>query len=92
MVLGRLARVLLTAALGVASMVVLGTVAFLVAVFVVSTGAGLAGAEPAADALVLSSSLIVVAVILAGALTPRMVYAGVPEPVAEADEVDSMYG
>lgn len=58
--------------LGIAVMVVLATVVFFITIFVVSTGSNLAGYEPSADFVVLSSALIVVAVILTGGFTPRL--------------------
>ncbi|MCU4926598.1 hypothetical protein OB905_11500 [Halobacteria archaeon AArc-dxtr1] len=59
-------------AVGIAVMVLLATVVFFVTIFVVSTGSSLAGYEPSADFVVLSSALIVVAVILTGGFTPRL--------------------
>lgn len=50
-------------------MVVLATLVFFVATFVVSVGSGLAGYDPSGDFVVLSAALIVVAVILAGGVT-----------------------
>ena len=58
--------------LGIAVMVVLATVVFFITIFVVSTGASLAGYDPSADFVVLSAALIVVAVILTGGFTPRL--------------------
>ena len=47
-------------------LVVLAVVAFFVTVFVVSTGAELAGYDPSDDFVVLSASLLVVAALLGG--------------------------
>lgn len=47
-------------------LIALATLAFYVTVFVVSTGAGLAGYDPSGDFVVLSASLLVVAALLAG--------------------------
>ena len=63
---------LLVIVLGIVVMVVLSTIVFFVTIFVVSTASGLAGYEPSADFVVLSSALIVVAVILTGGFTPRL--------------------
>ncbi|SFS44118.1 hypothetical protein [Halostagnicola kamekurae] len=57
---------------GVAVMVLLATVVFFVTIFVVSTGSELANYDPSDDFVVLSSTLIVVAVILTGGFTPRL--------------------
>lgn len=53
-------------------MVVIATVVFYITVFVVSTGASLAGLDPNDDFVVLSASLIVVSIILTGGITPRL--------------------
>ncbi|MFP8889722.1 hypothetical protein ACLI4U_08115 [Natrialbaceae archaeon A-CW2] len=63
---------LLLIVIGIVAMVVLATVVFFVTIFVVSTGSSLAGYDPSADFVVLSSALIVVAVILTGGFTPRL--------------------
>lgn len=63
---------LIASVIGIAVMVVLATVVFFIAAFVVSTGATLAGHDPSGDFVVLSAALIVVAIILTGGLTPRM--------------------
>lgn len=47
-------------------LIVLAIVAFYITVFVVSTGAGLAGYDPSGDFVVLSASLLVVAALLGG--------------------------
>lgn len=47
-------------------LIVLAIVAFYVTVFVVSTGAGLAGYDPSGDFVVLAASLLVVAALLGG--------------------------
>lgn len=47
-------------------LIVLAILAFYVTVFVVSTGAGLAGYDPSGDFVVLSASLLVVAALLGG--------------------------
>ena len=49
-------------------MILLGIVSFFVTTFVVKTGAELAGYAPSGDFVVLSSALIVVASIIAGAM------------------------
>ena len=51
-------------------MIVLGIIGFYFTVFVVATGAGLAGFSPSGDFVVLSASLLVVAAILAGGVSP----------------------
>ena len=70
--IGQLLSTLIASAISIAAMVVLATVVFFITTFVVSTGSGLAGYEPSGDFVVLSASLIVVAIILTGGLTPRM--------------------
>jgi hypothetical protein len=65
-------RGLLGSVIGIVVIGLLATVVFAVAIFVVSTGAGLAGYEPSADFVVLSAALVVVAVILTGGFTPRL--------------------
>lgn len=70
--LRRILSTLLGSALGIAVMVVIATVVFFITVIVVSVGSNLGGIEPNDDFIVLSASLIVVAVILTGGLTPRM--------------------
>lgn len=87
--ISRLLAALLASAIGIAVMVVFATAVFYVTIFVVSTGAGLAGYDPGADFVVLSSSLIVVAVILTGGLTPRFSRA-IDE--RSEQEVDRAYG
>jgi len=49
-----------------AVLIVLAILAFYVTVFVVSTGAGLAGYSPSGDFVVLSAALLVVAALLGG--------------------------
>lgn len=68
----RVLATLADSAIGIAVMVVLATIVFYVTVFVVTTGARLAGHRPSSDFVVLAAALIVVAVILTGGLTPRM--------------------
>lgn len=51
-------------------MIVLAIIGFYFTVFVVSTGAGLAGFSPSGDFVILSASLLVVAAILAGGVSP----------------------
>jgi len=51
-------------------MLLLSILSFFVIVFVVSAGAGFAGLQPSGDFLVLSATLIVVAAILAGGISP----------------------
>lgn len=50
----------------IAVLVLLATMAFFVSVFVVSTGAWLAGYDPSGDFVVLSAALLVVAALLGG--------------------------
>lgn len=86
----RLLLALVSSAIGIAVMVVFATAVFYITIFVVSTGASLAGYSPSSDFVVLSSALIVVAVILTGGLTPRFSQAIALE---EAEtEVDRTYG
>ena len=61
-VLGGLVQTVVT----IAVLVLLGTLAFFVTVFVVSSGAWLAGYDPSGDFVVLSASLLVVAALLGG--------------------------
>ena len=68
----RVLSALVSSVVGVAVMVVLATVVFYVTVFVVTTGARLAGHRPSADFVVLAAALIVVAVVMTGGLTPRL--------------------
>ena len=70
--LTRIAASLLASVLGIVVMVIIATIVFFITTFVVSTGAGWAGYDPSGDFVVLSAALIVVAVILTGAMTPRM--------------------
>jgi hypothetical protein len=51
-------------------MIILAILSFFIIVLVVSAGAGFAGVEPSADFLVLSATLIVVAAIIAGGISP----------------------
>ena len=60
--LGRLLQTVVTFVV----LIVLAIAAFYVTVFVVSTGAGLAGYDPSGDFVVLSASLLVVAALLGG--------------------------
>lgn len=61
-VLGSLVQTVVTFAV----LIVLAILAFYVTVFVVSTGAGLAGYDPSGDFVVLSAALLVVAALLGG--------------------------
>lgn len=63
---------LLASVVGIIVIGLLATIVFAVAIFVVSTGAGLAGYDPSADFVVLSAALVVVSVILTGGFTPRL--------------------
>ncbi|SDJ37751.1 hypothetical protein [Natronorubrum texcoconense] len=63
---------LLASVVGIVVVGLLATIVFTVAIFVVSTGAGLAGYDPSADFVVLSAALVVVSVILTGGFTPRL--------------------
>ena len=60
-------------------LIVLAILAFYVTVFVVSTGAGLAGYDPSGDFVVLSAALLVVAALFGGIPIGR----APPEPVEE---------
>ena len=60
--LGGLAQIVVTFVV----FILLATIAFYVTVFVVSTGAALAGYDPSGDFVVLSASLLVVAALLGG--------------------------
>ena len=51
-------------------MIILAVVGFYFTVFVVSTGASLAGYSPSGDFVILSAALLVVAAILAGGVSP----------------------
>ncbi len=51
-------------------MLLLAIITYFIIVFVVAAGAGFAGVEPSADFLVLSATLIVVAAIIAGGISP----------------------
>ena len=83
--LGRLLAALLASAIGIAVMVVIATIVFFVTVFVVSTGASLAGLDPNDEFVVLSASLVVVAVILTGGLTPGLSRTQPDQPQPEED-------
>lgn len=85
----RIFGALLASVIGIIVMVVVATVVFFIATFVVSTGASLAGYEPSGDYVVLAASLIVVAVILTGGLTPRMTEQYVA--ITEEASADPMY-
>lgn len=63
---------LLASVIGILVIGLIATVVFAVTMFVISTGASLAGYEPSADYVVLAAALIVVAVILTGGFTPRL--------------------
>ncbi|SEH16480.1 hypothetical protein SAMN04487967_2654 [Natronorubrum sediminis] len=63
---------LLASVIGILVIGLLATIVFAVAIFVISTGAGLAGYDPSADFVVLSAALVVVSVILTGGFTPRL--------------------
>ena len=62
----QLVRALTQTAVTFAVLIILAIVAFYITVFVVSTGAGLAGYDPSGDFVVLSASLLVVAALLGG--------------------------
>ncbi|TYL38514.1 hypothetical protein CV102_11980 [Natronococcus pandeyae] len=83
--LRNLLRGLLGSVIGIVVIGLVATVVFAVAIFVVSTGAGLAGYDPSADFVVLSAALVVVAVILTGGFTPRL---SNQEPDETTDEFD----
>lgn len=78
--LRRLLATLLVSAIGIAVMVVIATIVFYITVFVVSTGASLAGLEPDDNFVVLSASFVVVAIILTGGLTPSLSKNETPQP------------
>ncbi|WP_293032082.1 hypothetical protein [Natronococcus sp.] len=80
-------RGLLGSVIGIVVVGALATVVFTVAIFVVSTGAGLAGYDPSADFVVLSAALVVVAVILTGGFTPRLSNSG-SEDASDGDTFD----
>lgn len=61
-ILGGLAQTVVTFAV----LIVLAILAFYVTVFVVKTGAGLAGYEPSGDFVVLSATILVVAALIGG--------------------------
>lgn len=67
-------------------MIVLAIIGFYFTVFVVSTGANLAGYDPSGDFVVLSASLLVVAAILAGGASPVSYLA---RPVADEEHGDA---
>lgn len=71
--LTRLVATLVSIIVGIAVMVVLATITFYIVVFVVSTGARLAGFRPAADFVVLAAAIIVFAIVVTGGITPRLV-------------------
>lgn len=62
----RLVGFLVQTVLTFAVLIALAIVAFYLTVFVVSTGAGLAGYDPSGDFVILSAALLVVAALLGG--------------------------
>lgn len=56
-------------ALGFVMMIVLGIVAFFVTVFIINTGAGLAGKTASGDFVVLAATILVAAAIIGGRST-----------------------
>lgn len=66
MSLVRLAGALAQTVVTFVVLILLAILAFYVTVFVVSTGAGLAGYDPSGDFVVLSASLLVIAALLGG--------------------------
>ena len=60
-------------------LVALAVGAFYLTVFVVSTGAGLAGYAPDGNFVVLAAALLVVAVVLAGGVGPRVTATAPPD-------------
>lgn len=68
-------------------MIVLAIISFYFTVFVVATGAALAGYNPSGDFVVLSAALLVVAAILAGGISPvgYLSQATVEEPRTTAE-------
>lgn len=51
-------------------MILLAILSYFIIVFVVAAGAGFEGVDPSADFLILSATLIVVAAIIAGGISP----------------------
>ncbi len=77
---------LLVLLFGIVALVIISTVVFFVTIFVVSTASSLANYDPSADFVVLSSALIVVAVILTGGFTPRLSDSDGPDDEAPVDD------
>ena len=71
-------------------MIIMAIVGFYFTVFVVSTGAGFAGYSPSGDFVVLSASLLVVAAILAGGVSPIgfLSTSAATEPARTAESAD----
>lgn len=88
--IGRVLASLAASVIGIVVMVVLATIVFFITTFVVATGATLAGYNPSGDFVVLAASLIVVAVILTGGLTPRMTeqFTGPPDQYGDDPTYD----
>jgi hypothetical protein len=68
-------------------LILLAIAAFYVTVFVVSTGAGLAGYDPSGDFVVLAAALLVVAALLGG-----VPFRGLTEPPEEENARDPTTG
>ncbi|MDX1745903.1 MAG: hypothetical protein R3324_08200 [Halobacteriales archaeon] len=76
-----------TAVLRIAVMVVVAIVTFYLSVFVVGTGARLAGYQPEGNFVVLAAALLVVATILAGGFSPRVtITTPLEEPAVVRDD------
>ena len=67
-------------------MIILSVLTYFIILFVVSAGAGFAGLDPSSDFLVLSATLIVVAAIIAGGISPMAFLTNINvEPVSKKD-------
>ncbi|MFB6107160.1 MAG: hypothetical protein ABEJ70_09330 [Halobacteriaceae archaeon] len=86
MALVRTASSLVASVASAVVLVLTGIVAFYVTVFVVSTGAALAGYEPSGDFVVLAAALLVVAALLAGGVSAAGSSAGAPVPETARDD------
>lgn len=86
MALGRILPRLLVTVISVVVMVVVAVLAFYLAVFVVSTGAGLADYDPDGNYVVQAAALLVVAAIVAGAVAPSARGTGGEAPTEAADD------
>lgn len=89
--MARMLSALTRSLIGIAVMVVVSTIVFYIAMFVVSTGARLAGYAPSGDFVVVSAALLVVAVILTGGLTPQLSNVAMESEVSTDNHDDAMY-